>query len=271
MKILITGGAGFLGFHLCSRLLEEGHSVIVLDNLYTNNIENIKYFSTNKNFTFIEHDVINPYHFEVDQIYNLASPVAPMDYRFRPKITIESNVLGAVHAVNLARELGIFLFQFSTIKLNNINISASYSDYYIEGKYLAEEICSQYKKAKIARLYSTVGPRMNFLDKRVVPAFNLRAKDNNQILIPKNNIDKFCYVDDIIFDIVKFMNSARFGCEIIGNPIEVSILNIAKVIVKYTNSKSKIYVEGQLSSSDLDVSPALERIYKKLFVRKDMI
>lgn len=238
MKILVTGGAGFLGSHLCERLIDSGHHVICMDNFYTGNMSNVDALQE-RSFEILNQDITEPFEVEVDQIYNLASPAAPADYKRDPDKTIKVNTVGVQNVLNLARKLDIPILQTSTVRV----LDATDHNPYIQGKKIAEELCGKYYKAKIARLNSTFGPRMSANDSRVIPAFIRKAQSGEDLLVYENRVDKFCYVDDTISEIIQFMNSDEFGVKELGTPWTMTILDLARLIVTITNSSSKI-IEG---------------------------
>lgn len=237
MKILVTGGAGFLGSHLCDRLFERGDEIFCLDNFYTGQLENINHLIYFDRFHLMNQDICDLLDMEVDQIYNLASPAAPGDYLKDPEKTLKTNIEGAFKVLNLAKSLNCPVLQFSTVRLNDININ---NNPYIRGKKEAEEILFTYPKAKIARLHSTIGSRMRYGDSRVIPSFIVKALSGEDLVVYENRVDHFCFVSDMINEIVEFMNSDTYGLKEIGQPFEISILNLAKLIVTITNSKSKV-------------------------------
>ena len=236
MRILVTGGAGFLGSHLCDKLIADGNFVICMDNFYSGRKKNIRHLLNTKKFDFINHDITEPFDITVDQIYNLASPAAPDDYKRDPEMTLTINTVGIENVLNLAKKLNIPMFQASTVRVyDNAN-----GNPYINGKKLAEKLCIKYPKAKIGRLHSTFGERMSSRDSRVIPSFIRKALKGEDLIVYENKLDKFCCADDMINEIVEFMNSGQFGTKELGHPFEISIFELAKLIVKVANSKSKI-------------------------------
>lgn len=241
MKILVTGGAGFLGSHLCDRLFEDrDNEIFCLDNFYTGQLKNIDHLIYYDRFHLMNQDICDPLDIEVNQIYNLASPAAPGDYNRDPGKTLRTNTQGVFRVLNLAIKLNIPLLQFSTVRVNDINVNGNP---YIKGKKEAEIILSSYPKAKIARLHSTIGLRMRSDDSRVIPSFVVKALAGEDIVVYDNRIDHFCFVDDMINEVVKFMNSDEFGIKELGYPFEISILQLAKLVVTITNSESSIILK----------------------------
>ena len=264
-RILITGGAGFLGSHLTERLLNEGHEVIVADNFFTGSKKNIEAFKQNPNFEFIRHDVMNPLYVEVDEIYNLACPASPVHYQHNPVQTTKTSVYGAMNMLGLAKRTGAKVLQASTSevygdpeihpqtenywgKVNPIGIRACYD----EGKRVAETLFFDYKRMydlniKVARIFNTYGPRMNANDGRVVSNFIVQALRGEDITMYGDGTQSrsFCYVDDLVTGLIFLMESDRFvtGPINLGNPHEFTMLELAEKIIKLTNSKSKIIFE----------------------------
>ena len=264
-RILITGGAGFLGSHLTERLLNEGHEVIVADNFFTGSKKNIEAFKQNPNFEFIRHDVMNPLYVEVDEIYNLACPASPVHYQHNPVQTTKTSVYGAMNMLGLAKRTGAKVLQASTSevygdpeihpqtenywgKVNPIGIRACYD----EGKRVAETLFFDYKRMydlniKVARIFNTYGPRMNANDGRVVSNFIVQALRGEDITMYGDGTQSrsFCYVDDLVTGLIFLMESDRFvtGPINLGNPHKFTMLELAEKIIKLTNSKSKIIFE----------------------------
>ena len=262
MRILVTGGAGFLGSHLCERLLNEGHEVIAVDNYYTGTKENISNFLSHPRFEVIRHDVTFPLYMEIDAIMNLACPASPIHYQKFPVQTTKTSVIGAINMLGLAKRLDIPIFQASTSEVygdpeispqdesykghvNNIGIRACYD----EGKRVAETLFfdyhRQYKtKIKVARIFNTYGPRMNLKDGRVVSNFIYQAIKGQDITIygDGSQTRSFCFVTDLIEGFVNLMfNSNDFtGPVNLGNPHEITVLELANRIIKLTGSQSNI-------------------------------
>ena len=259
-KILITGGAGFIGSHLAKRLLDEGNFVICLDNLYTGDLKNLTPCLENKNFKFVEASVIDPYFFEVDEIYNLACPASPPHYQKDPIFTFKTSVFGILNALELAKKTGAKLLQASTSEVygdakeypqkesyfGNVNpngIRACYD----EGKRAAETlICDYIRKyginAKIARIFNTYGPNMRLDDGRVVSNFIIQALSNNDITIYGDGTQSrsFCYISDLVEGLILLMQSNYQGPFNLGNPDEFKIIDFAKYVIELLNSNSKL-------------------------------
>lgn len=262
--ILITGGAGFLGSHLCKNLLNEGHRITCVDNLYTGRIENIGNFLSNKNFSFIEHDIQLPLIYEgvIDEIYNLACPASPIHYQADPIDTAKTNFLGALNMLELARKKNSKIFQASTSEVygdpfvhpqpenywgnvNPIGIRSCYD----EGKRMSETLFSDYRRVhgldtKIVRIFNTYGPNMNPDDGRVVSNLIVQALQGNNLTVYGDGLQtrSFCYVDDLIRGFILMMDfNEAINCPInLGNPNEFTVLELATKILHLTNSKSEI-------------------------------
>lgn len=240
MRILVTGGAGFLGSHLCDELIERGDGVICIDNYSTGREKNVTHLFDHERFQMIRWDIVNPLNpkeIEVDQIFNLASPTAPSDYNRDPEATIKVNTVGVHNVLKLAKELDCPILQASTVRVLDENVNGNP---YINGKREAEKLLLEYPKAKIARLNSTFGPGMAENDSRVIPSFFRRAKKGEPLVIYEDKLDRFCYVDDMIEEIISFMGSDKYGIQKLGRPYEISILELARLIISITNSKSKL-------------------------------
>jgi len=261
-KILITGGAGFIGSHLCNYLLKKKNYIICLDNLFSGNIDNIKKIQNNKNFKFIYKDILSPVSFSVDEIYNLACPASPIHYQFDPVKTIKSNVNGTINVLELAYKKNAKILQASTSEIygnplqhpqdenywGNVN-PIGLRSCYDEGKRCAETLFFDYYrqyniKIKIARIFNTFGPNMRANDGRVISNFIVQALSNLPITIygKGKQTRSFCYIDDLIRGLVLMMNSNKkiTGPINLGNPKEQNILNVAKKIIILSKSKSKI-------------------------------
>lgn len=261
-RILITGGAGFLGSHLCEMLLEGGNEVICLDNFYTGRKTNVIHLMDNRFFEVMRHDVCFPLYVEVDEIYNLACPASPIHYQFDPVQTTKTSVHGAINMLGLAKRLKIKILQASTSEIygdpavhpqtesywgnvNTIGPRACYD----EGKRCAETLFFDYHrqhglKIKVARIFNTYGPRMLQNDGRVVSNFIVQALQNNDITVYGNGSQtrSFCYVDDLCDGLIKLMNSPEdiTGPINLGNPGEFTILELARKVIQMTNSKSEV-------------------------------
>lgn len=260
--ILVTGGAGFIGSHLCEYLLSEKERVICVDNLFTGNMKNIEGLMKNKNFIFIKHDIIEPLYVKekIDQIYNCACPASPIHYQSNSIRTIKANTIGVINILGLAKAHHARILQTSTSEIygdplehpqketyrgnvNPIGPRACYD----EGKRAAETLFFDYKRShnleiRVARIFNTYGPRMAENDGRVVSNFILQALASKDITIygDGEQTRSFCYVSDLVNGLYKLMNSKTTGPINLGNPIELTIHDIAKKIIKLTNSKSKI-------------------------------
>jgi UDP-glucuronate decarboxylase len=261
-RVLVTGGAGFLGSHLCGRLLDFGHSVIALDNLYTGRRENIKAFEHNKNFSFIEHDITSPFDVTVDWIFNLACPASPPHYQKDPIFTTKTSILGAINMLELARKYNAVILQASTSEVygdplqhpqvesykGNVNPIGPRSCY-DEGKRCAESLFfdyhRQYKTAiKVVRIFNTYGPNMDPDDGRVVSNFIMSALRNEPITMYGDGTQtrSFCYVDDLINGIIAMMMSDRTitGPINLGNPIEFDLNTLASMVKECTGKNVPI-------------------------------
>jgi len=261
MRILVTGGAGFLGSHLCDRLIDNGDEVICLDNLFTGRKENIAHLVSNSKFEFIKHDVIEPFEYEADQIYNLACPASPPHYQYNPIRTIKTSIMGAMNALGLAKRVNARVLQASTSEVygdpeihpqpetykgsvNPIGIRACYD----EGKRCAETLFFDYYREnkvdiRVARIFNTYGPRMLPDDGRVVSNFIVQALKEKDITIYGNGEQtrSFCYVNDLVEGLIRLMNqNDQTGPINIGNPGEFTILELAKQVLEKTESKSNI-------------------------------
>lgn len=262
MRILVTGGAGFLGSHLCERLLNDGNEVLCLDNFYTGRKENIIHLLDNPYFEVLRHDVCFGIHVEVNEIYNLACPASPIHYQFDPVQTTKTSVLGSINMLGLAKRLKIKILQASTSEVyGDPSIHPQQEDYwgnvnsigpracYDEGKRCAETLFFDYQRQhklriKVARIFNTCGPRMHPNDGRVVSNFIMQALRGKDITVygDGSQTRSFCYVDDLISGLIKLMNSPDniTGPVNLGNPAEHTIFNIAEKIIELTGSKSKI-------------------------------
>jgi UDP-glucuronate decarboxylase len=262
MNILITGGAGFLGSHLCDALIEKGHDILCVDNFFTGNKSNISHLLTNPNFTLIRHDVTFPLYVEVDQIYNLACPASPIHYQFDPVQTTKTSVHGAINMLGLAKRTKARILQASTSEVyGDPEIHPQAEDYwgrvnpigirscYDEGKRCAETLFFDYWRQhkleiKVMRIFNTYGPRMHPNDGRVVSNFIVQALNNKPITIygDGSQTRSFCYVDDLIAGMIKLMESHKSitGPINIGNPSEFSMIELAELVLKLTSSRSKL-------------------------------
>ena len=261
MRYLVTGGAGFLGSHLCELLLNEGHEVLAVDNLYTGTKQNFFNFSSHSKFEFMRHDVTFPLYVEVDGIFNLACPASPVHYQRFPVQTIKTSVIGAINMLGLAKRLNVPILQASTSEVyGDPEVSPQKESYwgnvnpigirscYDEGKRAAESIFFDYHRQfqvdiKVARIFNTYGPRMSFDDGRVVSNFVLQALRGEDLTIfgDGSQTRSFCFVTDLVEGLYKFMNSKQIpGPLNLGNENEISILETAKFIIQKVGSTSKI-------------------------------
>ena len=258
--VLVTGGAGFVGSHLCAKLLEKGLSVICLDNLFTGRKENITPFLAFPNFTFVEHDVCFPYNFKVDAIFNLACPASPLYYQYDPIFTMKTSFLGALHALDLAKELHIPVLQASTSEIyGDPLIHPQKEDYwgnvnpigvrscYDEGKRCAETLFFDTHRKygipiKVARIFNTYGPRMLEKDGRVVSNFIVQALSNQPLTIYGEGLQtrSFCYVNDLVDGLIALMESSCTGPCNLGNPVEFTIKELAHLVLEMTGSTSSL-------------------------------
>ena len=270
MRILVTGGAGFLGSHLCERLLTDGHEVVAIDNLFTGRKLNIAHLLGHPNFEFVRHDVIDPFKFEVDQIYNLACPASPPHYQYNPIKTIKTSVLGAINCLGLAKRTRARVFQASTSEVygdpqvhpqpesywGNVNPIGKRSCY-DEGKRCAETLFFDYHREnkvdiRVIRIFNTYGPRMHEADGRVVSNFIVQALRGQDLTIygDGSQTRSFCYVDDLIEGFVRFMaQTETVGPMNCGNPGEFTMLELAELTLKLVGGQSKI-VHKPLPSDD---------------------
>ncbi len=262
MRVLITGGAGFIGSHLSEKLLSQNNEVIILDNFYTGQKSNLLRISSNPNFEVLRQDVTEPISVEVDAIYHLACPASPVHYQKFPVQTIKTSVLGSINALELATRLNIPILLSSTSEVyGDPNISPQTETYwgnvnpiglrscYDEGKRAAETLFFDFNRQystdiRVARIFNTYGPNMSPEDGRVVSNFIVQALKNNDITIYGDGTQtrSFCYVDDLVEGLIKLMNKSDATQSPInlGNPNEISVLELAKTIISMTNSKSKV-------------------------------
>ncbi len=261
MRCLVTGGAGFLGSHLCERLLNDGHEVLCLDNYFTGRLQNVSHLRDNRNFELIRHDVTEPILLEVDRIFNLACPASPVHYQFNPVKTIKTSVMGAINMLGLAKRVHARILQASTSEVygdpavhpqkedywgnvNPIGIRSCYD----EGKRVAETLFMDYHRQnkvdiRIVRIFNTYGPRMLMNDGRVVSNFIVQALKGEDLTIygDGSQTRSFCYVDDLIEAFVRMMDQDEtIGQVNIGNPGEFTMLELAHAVLEQTGSKSKI-------------------------------
>ena len=285
MKILVSGGSGFIGSHLIKKLLDKGHFVYCIDNLSTGNLVNIKKYINNPNFEFINHDIINTLpHFNIDLIFNLACPASPIHYQMDPIKTMKTSVLGTYNIIDLALMENAKIIFTSTSEIygdplehpqketywghvNPIGIRSCYD----EGKRCSETILLDYHKFQkldvtIARVFNTYGPQMMTEDGRVVSNFIVSALDNKDILINGDGLQtrSFCYVDDTVNALISMIDINDFGPFNIGNPNEITIKELSQIIIELTSSKSKISFKPLPKDDPLKRKPDISLAMKKL-------
>lgn len=284
-RILVLGGAGFLGSHLCRKLLDQGNEVICLDNLFTGRKANIHPFASNPNFEFIRHDVVDPFKVEVDQIYNLACPASPVHYQHNPIKTVKTSVMGSINALGLARRINARIFQASTSEVyGDPSISPQEESYrgnvnpiglracYDEGKRCAETLFFDYHRQngadiRVVRIFNTYGPQMLPDDGRVVSNFIVQALKGEDITVfgDGQQTRSFCYVDDLIEGFVRMMNQdVEIGPVNLGNPLEFTILELAEKVISLTGSASKIRYEPLPADDPLQRKPDISLAKKVL-------
>jgi UDP-glucuronate decarboxylase len=291
-KVLITGGAGFLGSHLCEKLLNEGNEVICVDNFYTGSRSNILHYLSNPMFEVIRHDICFPLYVEVDEIYNLACPASPIHYQFDPVQTTKTSVHGAINILGLAKRIKAKIFQASTSEVygvpkvhpqpetywGNVN-PVGFRSCYDEGKRCAETLFFDYHrqhnlKIKVARIFNTYGPRMHPNDGRVVSNFIMQALQGKNITVygDGSQTRSFCYVDDLIDGFVKFMHSRDdfTGPVNLGNPDEFTILELAESVIRLTRSKSKIVYKALPEDDPTQRQPDIKFAKKRLKWRPEV-
>lgn len=285
-RVLVSGGGGFLGSHLCDRLLKEGNEVLCVDNFFTGNRRNIHHLLDNKNFELLRHDVTHPLYVEVDEIYNLACPASPVHYQFDPVQTTKTSVIGAMNMLGLAKRLKIKILQASTSEIygdpevhpqpesykgsvNTLGPRACYD----EGKRCAETLFFDYYRQhnvaiKVMRIFNTYGPRMHPNDGRVVSNFIVQALKGEDITMygDGNQTRSFCYVDDNIEGMYRLMNSRDgfTGPVNIGNPGEFTMLELAQQIIELTNSKSKMIFMPLPQDDPMQRRPVIDLAKKEL-------
>lgn len=287
MRVLVTGGAGFLGSHLCDRLIKRGDDVVCMDNYFTGRKRNIKHLLDNPSFELMRHDVTDPFKLEVDQIYNLACPASPVHYQYNPIKTIKTSVMGAINCLGLGKRVNARVFQASTSEVygdpdpsvhpqpesywgnvNPIGIRSCYD----EGKRAAETLFMDYHRQngvdiRIVRIFNTYGPRMNPDDGRVVSNFIVQALKNDDITVygEGQQTRSFCYCDDLIEGFLRLMDQEEIvGPVNIGNPGEFTILELAQKVIDQIGSKSKIIFEPLPSDDPQQRQPDIAIAREKL-------
>jgi len=285
MRILVTGGAGFLGSHLCERLLKEGHEVVCLDNFFTGRRKNLPPYLENPDFELVRHDVVEPILLEVDRIYHLACPASPVHYQFNPVKTIKTNVLGTHNMLGLAkRTRARFLLASTSEVYGDPKVHPQTEDYwgnvnpigirscYDEGKRVAETFTMDYHRqnrvdVRIVRIFNTYGPRMLADDGRVVSNFIVQALKGDDITVygDGSQTRSFCYVDDLVDGLVRMMENEGFiGPVNLGNPREFTILELAKTIIAKIGSRSKIVLKPLPSDDPTQRQPDIALAKQKL-------
>jgi UDP-glucuronate decarboxylase len=284
-QILVTGGAGFIGSHLCERLLNEGHTVICMDNYFTGRKQNVIHLLNNPNFELVRHDITFPYYVEVDRIYNLACPASPVHYQFDPVSTVKTSVIGAINMLGLAKRVKARILQASTSEVygdpfvhpqkesywGNVN-SIGVRSCYDEGKRCAETLFMDYHRQnkvdiRIIRIFNTYGPRMRPDDGRVVSNFIVQALRGEDLTIYGNGSQtrSFQYVDDLVEGMTRMMSTENFiGPVNLGNPGEFTMLELAEKIIRLTNSRSKITYHPLPSDDPRQRQPDISLAKEKL-------
>ena len=285
-KILVTGGAGFLGSHLCERLLDDGHEVVCLDNFFTGSKRNILHLLGRPYFELIRHDVTMPFYIEVDEIYNMACPASPIHYQFNPIKTIKTSVAGSINMLGLAKRIRAKILQASTSEVyGDPQVHPQTEDYwghvnpigpracYDEGKRCAETLFVSYHqqnkvRIKIARIFNTFGPRMDPQDGRVVSNFIMQALEGKDITIfgDGKQSRSFCYVDDMVDGLIRLMETGDdfTGPVNIGNPVEMNMLELAQMVIGLTGSSSGIIHRDLPEDDPLQRQPDISLAKKAL-------
>lgn len=285
MRILVTGGSGFIGSHLCERLLSEGHEVLCLDNFFTGSKDNINHLMDNHRFELIRHDIINAILLEVDQIYNLACPASPVHYQHNPVKTTKTSVMGTINMLGLAKRVRARILQASTSEVyGDPKVSPQKEEYwgnvncigirscYDEGKRVAETLMMDYHRQnkvdiRIVRIFNTYGPRMALMDGRVVSNFIVQALKNEDITVygDGSQTRSFCYVSDLVDGLIRMMNKDNFtGPVNIGNPDEYTMLDFAKKIKEITGTKAKIVFKPLPQDDPMQRRPDITLAHKEL-------
>ena len=285
-RVLVTGGAGFLGSHLCERILENQSEVLCVDNFFTGSRRNITHLLDNHSFELLRHDVTRPLHVEVDEIYNLACPASPIHYQFDPVQTTKTSVMGVINMLGIAKRVKAKILQASTSEIygdpivhpqpeeywGNVN-PIGFRSCYDEGKRCAETLIFDYVRqhkilAKVVRIFNTYGPRMHPKDGRVVSNFVIQALTGKNITVygDGSQTRSFCYVDDLIEGILRMMATGpeTTGPINLGNPTEFSILELAELVIELTGSKSKIVFEPLPSDDPKQRQPDITKAKEKL-------
>ncbi|MCD6194150.1 MAG: SDR family oxidoreductase [Candidatus Aminicenantes bacterium] len=284
-RILITGGAGFLGSHLCERLLKEGHDVLCVDNFFSGSKENVRHLLANPYFELIRHDIIHPLFVEVDEIYHLACPASPIHYQYNAIKTVKTNVLGTINMLGLAKRVKARILLASSSEIygdpqvhpqeeeywgyvNPIGLRSCYD----EGKRVAETLMMDYHRqnkvdTRIARIFNTYGPRMAINDGRVISNFIVQALKNKPLTVygEGQQTRAFCYVSDIIEGLVRLMNTENYYQPVnLGNPEEIKIIDLAKKIIELTGSSSSISYHPLPADDPIQRCPDISRARKIL-------
>ena len=285
-RILVTGGAGFIGSHLCDRLIKDGCDVICLDNYFTGNKDNVRHLLGNDRFELVRHDVTTPFYAEVDKIFNLACPASPVNYQYNPIKTLKTSIYGALNMLGLAKRVNAKILHASTSEVygdptihpqvesywgnvNPIGVRSCYD----EGKRAAETLCMDYHRQhniriKIIRIFNTYGPRMDKSDGRVVSNFIVQALMGNDITIygDGSQTRSFQFIDDLVEGMIRMMNTGDdfTGPVNIGNPGEFSILELANEVIRLTNSKSKIIFKPLPQDDPRQRKPDISLAYERL-------
>lgn len=285
MRILVTGGAGFLGSHLCDRLLRDGHDVVCMDNLFTGSKNNIRHLLDNPWFEFVRHDIVDPFKFEVDRVYNMACPASPVHYQFNPIKTTKTSVMGAINCLGLARRVRARVLQASTSEVyGDPTVHPQVEDYwgnvnpigirscYDEGKRCAETLFFDYHRQnrvdiRVARIFNTYGPRMHPDDGRVVSNFVVQALRGEPITLygDGRQTRSFCYVDDLVEGLVRLMEqTTTVGPVNLGNPVEFTIRELAEKVIALTGSRSSLTFKPLPQDDPMQRRPDIARARQHL-------
>jgi UDP-glucuronate decarboxylase len=284
MRILVTGGAGFIGSHLCERLLDEGAEVICLDSFFTGRKENVSHLRDNVDFEIIRHDVVEPIHLEVDRVFNLACPASPVHYQYNPVKTVKTSVMGVINMLGLCKRVRARLLQASTSEVyGDPKVHPQTEDYwghvnpigprscYDEGKRVAETLCFDYKKQSgvdvcISRIFNTYGTRMLVDDGRVVSNFVVQALQGEDLTLfgDGSQTRSFCYVDDLVRGLMALMDSGESGPINLGNPTETTIKELAELVIELIGSKSKLVHRPLPTDDPVRRKPDITRAREKL-------